>query len=99
MKFSLEDRHWKILCNLAIEPLKSRGVRIWIYGSRVTNKHHAYSDIDLLYAPSAVLPPTYIGSIEEALEESALSFKVDLVNDANLADSYRPQINAQKIEV
>ena len=95
----MDAQHWQIISDLVLEPLKKNGARVWIYGSRALGTHKKYSDIDLLYLISTPLPRGLIGGIEEKLEESALPFKVDLVNEHNLAESYRANVQAQKVEV
>ena len=92
MKFGLTDQEWKILSELAIEPLKNLGVKVWIFGSRARGDFKKFSDIDLLYSDLDDDQKSKIYSIKSSLEESSLSYKVDLVDESELAESYRNQV-------
>lgn len=105
MKFGLSDKHWKILNELVLQPLKKDQVRIWIFGSRARGDHQKYSDIDLLYEfPSDSydnqnLYLKKISKIKEDIEESTFPIKVDLVDIHELASSYKDSIFSEKIEL
>ncbi len=89
MKFGLTQTQFEILDRTAIQPLKKAGGQVWIFGSRARGDHKTFSDIDLLFSFPEKAPAGLLGLISEALEESRLPFKVDLVNESELADSYR----------
>jgi len=99
MKYGLTDAEWTLLQKLVIEPLQHIGCRVWIFGSRARGNHQAFSDIDLLFElPSGKnLPPGFLSDIHESIEESRLSYKVDLVKLSDLAASYRPNVDREKI--
>ena len=46
-----------------------------------------------------VQPLSLISQIAIKIEESEFPYKVDLVSDSELADSYRTSVNADKIEL
>jgi predicted nucleotidyltransferase len=99
MNFGLEKRHFHILDRLAVQPLKSAGARVWIFGSRARGDHKPFSDVDLLFewAEAENEKLKLISGIREELENSELPFKVDLVNRRELAESYRTDIERDKI--
>jgi predicted nucleotidyltransferase len=100
MKFGLEERHWRTIDTLAIEPLKKCGARVWIFGSRARASHHPFSDIDILYRiDSGTLPAFQKAMMVESLEQSNLPIKVDLVEESDVVQSYLSQILADRIEV
>ncbi len=98
MKYGLTDSQWGILEDLLIRPLQKNKAQVWIFGSRARGDHRQYSDIDILFSSSAQpLPRGLISDIKEKLEDSRLLIKVDLVEDVDLAESYRPSIEKDKI--
>ncbi len=52
----------------------------WVFGSRATGTARPYSDLDLALAWQQPLSPDILGALHEALSESDLPFKVDLVD-------------------
>ena len=50
MKFGITNSQFELLLDLVVNPLKKRGAKVFIFGSRVSNKFHPYSDVDLLYS-------------------------------------------------
>ncbi len=73
--------------------------RLWVWGSRARGDHRAYSDADI--AVEAVPPWTSAqkSATAEALEESNLPFKVDLVAESEIAAAYRPSYLAERREI
>lgn len=69
--------------------------RIWIFGSRAAGRYRNYSDIDLLLDgdPCSIL---IISLISEALENTNLPFKIDLVDIHKLAPEYAVSVDASK---
>lgn len=56
------------------------GTQVFAFGSRVTGKAREWSDLDLLFRCEASLPIQQFYGLQDALEESELSIKVDLVD-------------------
>ena len=101
MKFGLSDIEFGVLRQLVILPLKRLSVRIYVFGSRSTGRHHPFSDIDLLLVPHGLtgLSPSDLSSIKEAIEESTFPIKVDFVLMEDLAASYKERVMGEMIEV
>ncbi len=99
MKYGLTQEEFAIVKRIAIDPLKEKGCAVWIFGSRARGDHRKFSDIDLLYSTpkSTGLPSGMIFSIKDQLEESRLSYKVDLVNSEDLASSYKENVLKDRI--
>ena len=103
-QLGLAPRHWDILNRVAIAPLKEAGFRVYAFGSRARGDFKKFSDLDLLVVspgPNAPGPnaslPALLSKIGEGLEESTLPIRVDLVLDWELAESYRPGIERDKL--
>lgn len=101
MKFGLSEKDFNTLDQHLIQPLKYFGARVFVFGSRVRGKHHPFSDIDILYCEKSghPIPLGKIAVLKEGLEESNLPIKVDLVNEKDLAQSYRSNIEKEKVEI
>jgi predicted nucleotidyltransferase len=103
MRFGLNDEQISFLNHKLIFPLQKLGFKVWIFGSRVKNKNHPFSDIDLLLD----LPDDSknyselkfrVSEILENFQNSNFPFKVDLVYKNNLAESYQESIENEKIK-
>jgi uncharacterized protein len=97
LRFGLEARQWLLIENILVKPLKEKGVKIWVFGSRVTGTHQKFSDIDVLL--EGHIPALILSEIKERLEESSLPIKVDIVELRDLAESYRAQILSERVAV
>lgn len=102
MKYGMTVDQYKILDSLVIRPLRQQGAQIYIFGSRVSEKYHPHSDVDLLYRLPVEkdLPAGFISQLKENIEESKFPFLVDLVDEDDLASSYRENVfqSMQKLE-
>lgn len=99
MKFALADKDWKILKKIALDPLKEKNARLWVFGSRARGDQQQFSDIDILIEPSKDLDARFLAEIRHALDESDLTIKVDLVLDIELTEAYRPQALKERTEI
>ncbi len=99
MKYGLTSEQYQLLNKICLQPLKEAGAKVWIFGSRARGDNHQYSDIDLLYHTNRKLRLGFIGEIEFDLKESRLPYKVDLVDLASLAESYKEGVLKDRIEI
>lgn len=97
MKYGMTEEQFQILESLVIHPLKEQGAQVFIFGSRTSSRFHSHSDVDLLYQIHTMLPSGVLSKIKEDIEESRFPFMVDLVNDIDLAESYRKSVDSAKI--
>jgi uncharacterized protein len=98
MKFGLDPKEFEILDQLLLQPLRNHGAKIWVFGSRARGDHKKYSDLDVLYQ-AGNLPSGLMYDIKTNLEESKLPIKVDIVNDSELAKSYRESVEKDRVEL
>ena len=99
MTFGLSEKHFQIVQDLAINPLKLQGAHIWIFGSRARGDHRPFSDLDILFKANRPLPSGLLGKINESLEESHLPIKVDIVEESDLAESYKENVFRDRVEL
>ena len=81
---------------MAVDPLKAAGCRVWAFGSRVKGTFKTFSDLDLCFEKSIPLSGGLISNIKEALDESRLPVKVDLVDWEDMASEYREEIQSHR---
>lgn len=65
---------------------------VWVFGSRVTGGARRYSDLDLAIECEMPLAFELIGALTEALSESDLPYKVDVVDLRQIDSAFRAQI-------
>jgi predicted nucleotidyltransferase len=101
MKFGLTSEEFKILEEILFKPLKVHSARVWIFGSRARGDQKKFSDIDVLYSlkEEESLPSGLLFEIKDRLENSDLPYKVDLVEEKDLAKSYRENVLRDRVEV
>jgi len=73
--------------------------KVWAFGSRVTGKHKPYSDLDIALVGDEPISIETRAALTEALSESALPFKVDIVDWASTSDSFQQLIEKQKLVI
>ena len=100
MKFGLSDKDFQTLSELVINPIRDANARIFVFGSRATGRNHPFSDIDLLIDDSNCSQDirAVMSTASEAIEESSLPIKVDLVLLRDLAASYRESVMSERVE-
>lgn len=76
-------------------------LEIWAYGSRVNGNCHAASDLDLVIRnPESLQQPTRnIAALKQAFRDSDLPIIIDVMDWAQLPDSYRAEINKRHVVV
>ena len=69
---------------------------VWAYGSRVSGNSQICSDLDLVVF-SKPEQKSQISLLKEALEESNLTFRVDLLEWDSLPDNFKVNIKASSV--
>lgn len=101
MKFGLNESEFEFLQQHLIRPLKKERAKVYIFGSRVSNKHHKFSDVDILFIEDDTTPidTSMISRMLTFFEDSQFPYKIDLVNNKGLAKSYRQNVESTMVEV
>ena len=101
MPYGLTDSEFQFLTNSVVDPLKQVHAKVYLFGSRANGKYKKFSDINILYIPdnSKPIPSAIISKIVTTLEDSQFAYKVDLVSSKELAASYLPSVDNEKIEL
>ncbi|WP_337880090.1 nucleotidyltransferase domain-containing protein [Rheinheimera sp.] len=72
---------------------------VWAFGSRVDGPCKPFSDLDLVILTEQPMPLAAMAELSEAFSESNLPWKVDLVDWATTAESFRAIIRAGKLAI
>ena len=69
--------------------LDSKKYKIFVFGSRASGKAKKYSDYDIGIIGKKSVPWHILAEIEEALEESDLPYRVDIVDFSSVSNDFR----------
>ncbi len=94
----LQDDHAAIVRRILREHLPA-GAKAYVFGSRAHGGARRYSDLDLALEWERPLGLASIGAIAEALSESDLPYKVDIVDLATVEPGFRARIAADAINL
>jgi len=86
---------WQIVSDLVQRFLPEH--QVWAFGSRATWTAKPFSDLDLVVSGDEPLSLMQIAELREAFQESALPFKVDLLDGHAVSPTFRAVINSQKV--
>ena len=73
------------------------GTHAWVFGSRATGSARRYSDLDLALEGDRPLSFAAMGDVAEALSESDLPYKVDVVDLRSVDPAFRVLIEPELI--
>jgi len=68
------------------------GTRAWVFGSRATASARRYSDLDLALEAEKPLSLDVLSAVREALSESDLPYKVDMIDLRSIDAAFRASI-------
>mgnify|MGYP005854400551 CR=1 FL=1 len=71
--------------------------KVVAFGSRVTGHAKRFSDLDLAILGDDPVPSSVLAALADDFDESTLPFKVDLVDWATTAESFRDVIRRDAI--
>lgn len=86
-KIEISPAHWAILAEILQRHLPGRTV--WAFGSRARFAAKPYSDLDLAIIGDSPFSLSELAALEHDLTESALPFKVDIVDWATTSEFFR----------
>ena len=90
------DRQMQMVDGILNELVPERAV--WAFGSRVSGKARAYSDLDLVILGEEALPMRTLNRLVEAFEDSELPYRVDVLGWWELSPEFR-QVILNRYEV
>jgi predicted nucleotidyltransferase len=93
----IRPEHWRIILDILQTHIPD--YTVWAFGSRVKGAARPYSDLDLALISEEPLPIGVRAALAEALSESDLPWKVDLVDWATISPSFRRIITREHVVV
>ena len=72
-------------------------VKIYLFGSRASGDVHSLSDVDLAVEVTGPLPVGWFSRLREALEESSILCRVDVVDLRDVNQAFRDRILGEGI--
>ena len=82
-----------------LQPLLRRcGGKLVLFGSRARHQARAASDIDLAIRASAPVPAALLAEARQALDDSLVPFRIDLLDYATASAELRQAIDRDGIE-
>lgn len=73
-------------------------VRVYLFGSHATGKANEQSDVDVAVDPREPLPPGILARLREALEESTIPCRVDVVDLNDAGAEFRARVRREGAE-
>ena len=73
------------------------GTTTHVFGSRASGHCKPWSDLDLILEAATPLPLSLIAALREAFEDSALPWKVDIIDRKAVSDSFGRLIDQSKV--
>lgn len=72
-------------------------VKVWVFGSRAGGNPKPWSDLDIALEGRVALPLSLMAELAEAFDESALPWKVDLLDYSTVTPQFRAIIDRGKL--
>jgi predicted nucleotidyltransferase len=85
-----------IVCDVLCRHLPM-GAQVWVFGSRATGNARRYSDLDLALEADRPLELAVLADIAEALSESDLPYKVDVIDLRSVDPAFRALIEPEMV--
>jgi type I restriction enzyme S subunit len=93
----ISPENWRIVRDILQRYVPDR--EVWAFGSRAKWTAKEFSDLDIAIIGDKPLSIALTADLREAFQESALPFKIDIVDWANITPSFRQVIQAAKIQI
>nr|WP_315469583.1 nucleotidyltransferase domain-containing protein [uncultured Undibacterium sp.] len=94
---AITAEQWEIVAAILQKHIPNKA--IWIFGSRAKHQAKPYSDLDIAIIGETALSIDLLAAMTEDFTESALPFKVDLVDWASVGAAFRWIIESDKVVV
>lgn len=88
---------WQTLQDILQQHLAKH--EVWAFGSRVKGNAKPYSDLDIAIKGEHPLGIAKIAELSEALRNSPLPFKVDIVDWATLSAEFKGVIESNQVRI
>ena len=73
-------------------------VEVYFFGSRATGKPRRDSDVDVAVDIHGPVPTAFLSDLSEALEESSVPYRVDVVDLSAASEKFRARVKSEGIK-
>ncbi|MGE4578579.1 MAG: nucleotidyltransferase family protein [Desulfuromonadales bacterium] len=81
-----------IIRDIILKGLQDYPVQVYLFGSQATGRASKMSDIDVAVLPQGDLPVGLLSQIREALENSPVPYRVDLIDLSQTDKTFRQRV-------
>jgi predicted nucleotidyltransferase len=75
------------------------GAKFYLFGSRARGTAKPCSDADVVVVSDEIIPLAILSDLNERFSESALAFKIDLVDWQRISPEFRNKIKSEWVEI
>ena len=98
LRVNMQPRHLDLVRAILRQHLP-QGAKVWAFGSRARGDNRAASDLDLAVDVGRALTLIEVAALCAAFEESALPYKVDLVDMRHISAAFRDIVVASREQI
>jgi predicted nucleotidyltransferase len=92
MARAIADTALEEVRRIVTERLKGHDAMVVLFGSRASGSASVASDIDVAVLPRTPLPKCLLSRMREALEESHVPYRVDVVDLSSVDPAFRKRV-------
>ena len=96
--FGMSESEYHFIMNTFVEPLKKEKLEVYFFGSCTRGENKKYSDLDIVLV-NVGSRKTFVSELIEQIELSNFPYKIDVVFDEDLAESYRSNVESDMKKV
>ena len=86
------ERYLDEVREVVLRSLGERAATVYLFGSFATGTQHRSSDIDIAIDSGTALPRALLAQLREALEESRVPYRVDVVDLSEADPAFRERV-------
>ena len=95
---NIQPKHLALVRAILLQHLPQGGI-VWAFGSRARGDNREASDLDLAVDLGRALTLSELAALSAAFEESALPYKVDLVDMRQISVAFREIVVASRKDI
>ncbi|MCP5364647.1 MAG: nucleotidyltransferase domain-containing protein [Hyphomicrobiales bacterium] len=93
-----DDRYLAQVKRIVLDHLYGRPVTVYLFGSRARGDARTASDIDIAIDSAEPLPPALVPAIADALEQSTVPYRVDVVDLTTAGSALRQRVKQEGVQ-
>ena len=86
------DKYLERVKEIVLGHLEGHEARVFLFGSHARGNAWRFSDVDVAIDPRLPLPPELLAEMKDALEESTVPWRVDLVDLSTASAEFRERV-------